>query len=134
MIIEQTVEIPANHRLIPDLPLPENIPPGPARVVATIVPEHGQYATLSEEDARRQREEAVKKDPRVQEILRAGAAQAEARASGLSGGSLKPWYGILANSKAWGKELDTVAEIRKLRDEWADPWENSRKEDEGRNG
>jgi hypothetical protein len=121
MIIEQTVEIPVNHRLILDLPLPENIPPGPARVVATIVPEHGHYAAPSEEDARRRLEEAVKNDPRVQEILRAGAARAEARASGLSGGSLKPWYGILADSNAWGKELDTVAEIRKLRDEWGNP-------------
>jgi hypothetical protein len=131
MVIEQTVEIPANHRLILDLPLPENIPPGPARVVATIVPEQGQHTAPGEEDAR---EEAVKKDPQVQEILRAGAARSEARASGLSEGSLKPWYGILADSKAWGKELDTVAEIRKLRDEWTDPWENSRKTDGSRNG
>jgi hypothetical protein len=123
MVIEQTVEIPADRRLILDLPLPENIPPGPARVVAAIVPEHGQHTAPGEEEARRRREEAVKNDPRVQEILRAGAARAEARASGLSGGSLKPWYGILADSKAWGRELDTAAEIRRLRDEWADPWE-----------
>jgi hypothetical protein len=124
MTIEQTVEIPADRRLILDLPLPETIPAGPARVVTTIVSEGARYKTPSGEETRRQ-DEAVKNDPLVQKILKAGAAQAEARKSGLSQGSLKQWYGILADSKAWGKELDAVTEIRRIRDEWGDPWEEA---------
>jgi hypothetical protein len=51
MIIEQTVEIPANHRLILELPLPENIPAGLARVVTTIVPDDIQYEAPTEGEA-----------------------------------------------------------------------------------
>jgi len=38
MVIEQTVEIPANHRLVLDLNLPENLPKGEAKVKLSIKP------------------------------------------------------------------------------------------------
>jgi hypothetical protein len=129
MIIEQTVEIPADHRLILDLPC--SVPAGvKTRVVTTIVSEGVQYKPLTEKEARQRREDAVKNDPQVQKILKAGAAQAEARKSGSSRSSLKQWYGVLADSRAWGKELDAVAEIRRIRNEWGDLWEEAK----GKNG
>jgi hypothetical protein len=36
--IKKTFEIPADHRLLLDLPLPEDIPAGPAEIHVTITP------------------------------------------------------------------------------------------------
>jgi hypothetical protein len=137
MTIEQTIEIPADGRLHLDLPLPENHPSGRVKVEVRLIQEEDvsstQYAEVdgvrykvpTEEEARRWRENAIKNDPQVREVLKAGAAQAEARKKDPSLGSLKKWHGVLENSKAWGKEVDVVAEIRKMRDEWDDPWEET---------
>jgi hypothetical protein len=146
MTIEQTVEIPVNLRvntLHLDLPLPEDHPSGKVKVEVRLIQEEdlgldAQYAEIdgvrykvpTEEEARRWREEAIKNDPQVQEILRDGAAQAEARRKDPSLRSLKKWHGVLENSKAWGKDVDVVAEIHKMRDEWGNPWEEA----DGSNG
>jgi hypothetical protein len=37
--------------------------------------------------------------------------------------ALKTAHGVLKNSKAWGKGVDVVGEIRKMRDGWVNPWE-----------
>jgi hypothetical protein len=148
MTIEQTVEIPASHRLYLDLP--SDVPIGKAKV--TIVPfaePPAQYAEVipgypyrvpTEEEARQRRKraetDALPVCKTVEEALKAGAAQAEARKADPSLGSLKHWHGILENSKAWGKDVDAVAEIRKMRDEWGDPWEEALNppETKGKNG
>jgi hypothetical protein len=144
MTIEQTVEIPAKpptNILHLDLPLPENHPSGRVRVEVRLVQEdflpsapsarsaeidEARYKLPGEEEARRRRDQAIKNDPLVQEILKAGAAQAEARKANPALGSLNRWHGILADSKAWGKDVDVIAKIREMRDEWDDPWEEAK--------
>jgi hypothetical protein len=39
MVIEQTVDIPADHRLVLDVPLPFSLPQGKARVALIVIPE-----------------------------------------------------------------------------------------------
>jgi hypothetical protein len=138
MTIEQTVEIPASHRLYLDLP--GDVPIGKAKVTivpfaepaapqyAEVIPGH-PYRVPTEEEARQWREPLVKNDSRLQEILKSAAEQAEARKKDPSLRSLKKWHGVLENSKVWGKDVDVVAEIRKMRDEWGDPWEEAERKD-----
>ncbi|MDR2746872.1 MAG: hypothetical protein LBB77_05430 [Treponema sp.] len=133
MVIEQTVEIPAEPSagcLHLDLPLPEDHPSGRAKVEVRITGEtedvSGHYAEFdggrcrvpTEEEARIWREPCVKNDTRLQEILKAASEKAEARQKDPSLGSLKKWHGVLENSKAWGRDVDVVAKIRAMRDEW----------------
>jgi hypothetical protein len=143
MTIEQTVEIPVKpplNMLHLDLPLPEDHPSGKVKVEVRLIQEEMvvseppvqyteidrvRYKVPTEEEAHRWREEAIKNDPQVQEILKDGAAQAETRKADPSLRSLKKWHGVLENSKAWGKDVDVVMEIRKMRDEWGDPWEEA---------
>jgi hypothetical protein len=134
MTIEQTVEIPEKplvKMLHLDLPLPEDHPSGRVKVEVRLTP--AQYAEIdgvrykvpTEEEARRWREDAIKNDTRLQEILKIAAEHAEARRKDPSlDGSLKESYGVLENSKAWGKGIDVVAKIRQMRDEWDKPLES----------
>ncbi|MDR2516299.1 MAG: hypothetical protein LBC88_02825 [Spirochaetaceae bacterium] len=39
MVIEQTVDIPADHRLVLDVPLPLSLPQGKVRIALTVTPE-----------------------------------------------------------------------------------------------
>ena len=58
----------------------------------------------------------------IEEALAEADRRAKAEAIDPSLRSLKKWHGVWENSKAWGKDVDVVAEIRKMRDEWGDPW------------
>jgi hypothetical protein len=58
----------------------------------------------------------------LEEALADAARRREARKADPALRSLKKWHGVLENSEAWGKDVDVVAEIRKMRDEWGDPW------------
>jgi hypothetical protein len=59
----------------------------------------------------------------MEEAIAASERRREATKTDPSVYSLKPWYGILEHSKAWGKHVDAAAEIRKMRDEWPDYWD-----------
>jgi hypothetical protein len=61
----------------------------------------------------------------LEEALADGNRRAAAAEADPSLRSLKKWHGIWENSKAWGKDIDAVTEIRKMRDEWGDLWESS---------
>jgi hypothetical protein len=90
-----------------------------------------QSRVPNEEEIIRLREAAIKNDTRLQEILRESAEMAKARETpeGMAEfrTAMKQAHGVLKNSKAWGKDVDVVAEIRKMRDEWGDPWEEAKK-------
>ncbi|GHV85409.1 hypothetical protein AGMMS50230_10170 [Spirochaetia bacterium] len=60
----------------------------------------------------------------LEEALAEADRRSEARKANPSLYSLKDSHGILEHSKAWGKDVDVVAEIRKMRDEWDSPEEN----------
>ena len=86
------------------------------------------FCVPTEEEARSWREPLIKNDTRLREILEAAAEKAKARKKDPFLGSLQRWHGVLKNSKAWGKDVDVVAKIRAMRDEWDDPWEKSPEE------
>jgi hypothetical protein len=140
MVIEQTVEIPAEPSpgcLHLDLPLPADHPSGRVRIEVRIIgeaeeasgrnakPDDLRCRVPTEEEASRWRESLIQNDARLQEILKTASEKAEARKNDPSLGSLKKWHGVLENSKAWGKDVDVVAKIRSMRDEWDDLWDKS---------
>jgi hypothetical protein len=87
-----------------------------------------RYKVPTAEAMKARLEEMAKDAPHVctslEEALQESAKRAAAESVDPSLGSLKHWHGALENSKAWGKNVDVVAEIRKMRDEWGDPWED----------
>jgi hypothetical protein len=131
-----------------DLPLPEGHPFGKVKVEVHLIQEekpasglHVQYAEVNgyrykipnEEEILRLRDEAIKNDPQVQKILEESAELAKARETPEGRAefhsALKKAHGALENSKAWGKDVDVITEIRKMRNEWDSPWEAA-----GKNG
>jgi hypothetical protein len=124
MTIEQTVEIPDEppmRFLHLDLPLPAKHPSGRVRVEVQITPVE-TVAIPDLEDIQKMRERLHKLMPRtystLEEALIAGAAQSDPAHMTEFRHVLKETHGALENSKAWGKDVDVVAEIRKMRDEW----------------
>jgi hypothetical protein len=111
MTIQQTIEIPADRRVYFDLP--RTIPAGAAKFKLIITPKRAAHPepiapvhichTLDEV-----RSDAARKSaPEAREEFRR---------------VMQETHGALEHSKAWGQDVDVVAEIRRMRDEWGDPW------------
>jgi hypothetical protein len=123
--VQQVIDIPASHRIILDVP--EEIPAGP--VIITFAPaeqkpvhakaEISPSYTPLEPHVGPPRRQSCRN---MEEAIAASERRREAAKTDPSVYSLKPWHGILKNSRAWGKHVDVVAEIRKMRDEWPDYW------------
>jgi hypothetical protein len=130
MTIEQTVEIPAEppmRFLHLDLPLPQKHPSGRVKVEVQITPvETASVPGL--EEIQEVRERLNKLIPRtystLDEALKAGAAHSDPAHMAEFRQVLKETHGALENSKAWGKVVEGVAEIRKMRDEWDETGNN----------
>jgi hypothetical protein len=114
MTLQQTITIPADRRVHLDWTLPEVASVGTATVILdfptvpdkrraeTHVPVHICH-TLDEA-----RSDAARKSaPEAREEFRR---------------VMRETHGALEHSKAWGRGIDVVAEIRKIRNEWGDPW------------
>ena len=92
MTIEQTVEVPLDHKLFIEVPL--EIPAGP--VILTFTPAHSSISG---------------RDPRtVEEVMRIAAE----RAAGSGRKPISRYFGILSRN-TYG---DGVVYQRKIRDEW----------------
>jgi hypothetical protein len=111
MTLQQTVTIPADRRLV--LKVPREVPIGAVEITfsfkdaadlqpETFAPIHVCH-TLDEA-----RTDAARKSTPV--------AREEFRRI------MRETHGALEHSKTWGQKVDVVAEIRKMRDEWGDPW------------
>jgi hypothetical protein len=130
MTIEQTIDIPANPPadwLHLDLPLPKKYPSGRVKVEVQITPV--ETASVPElEEIKTLRERLNRLMPRtystLDEALKAGAAQSDPAHMAEFRQVLKDTHGVLENSKAWGKDVDVVAEIRKMRNEWDETGNN----------
>jgi hypothetical protein len=114
MTIEQTVEIPADHRLV--LELPPEIPTGKANAALTLVFEQGTgFDTLDDAEARRQIEELKRGElPRPRTIEEA-IKQAEEQAAKPGRTPLSSYFGIM---KDYPLPQSGVEYQRSMRDEW----------------
>jgi hypothetical protein len=137
MTLQQTIEIPRTTRHLA-VDFPQDIPAGtvemvlffPAPAVSPVkakplVDEEINLRPTSEEIRRISEEiDSLNLQPAlsIEEALVEADRRAKAEAADPCLRSLKKWHGVWENSKAWGKDVDVVAEIRKMRDEWGDPW------------
>ena len=110
MTIEQTVEIPANHRLV--INVPREVPAG--RVILTFTPQGGGAARDSEYW---HKAPLFELDAEIERRLGRPAADDE---------ELKLFRGILQAQGAWKNNPweNCIADIRAMREEWdhRDPW------------
>jgi hypothetical protein len=126
MTIEQTVEIPADHRLTLDVP--REIPPGTTILTFTpapaVPPEDGppaedEFDRICDFAKTLPRPEGVY---RCEEILDAAATTADAGAAREYRLMAAKIRCRLSRPELWPESVRTV---RAMRDEWDDPWKQS---------
>jgi hypothetical protein len=127
MIIEQTVEIPADRRIHLDFTLPESVSvSGPQRIIIEF-PDAESGISAEETDAilfaEKRIKELNKKYPihvchtiEEAESVMTGQNTPEAREQFRQ--MLIRTHGALKDSKAWGQGIDVEATIKAIRDEW----------------
>jgi hypothetical protein len=148
MTIEQTIDIPANREVTIRLVAPESVPCGRRNVIVefpdpkvrkptdprSAIPGENDKDGLNLHPTAEQIAAAMAGDEQgpelvsyetLEEALAASDRRLAAEKADPSLHSLKHWYGILKDSKAWGQDVNVEAEIRKMRDEWPDYWGNS---------
>ena len=126
MTIEQTVEIPADHRLVLDVP--REIPagttiltftPAPAGPPEDGPPAEDEFDRICDFARTLPRPEGIY---RCEEILDAAAATADARTAREYRLMAAKIRCRLSRPELWPESVRTV---RAMRDEWDDPWEQS---------
>jgi hypothetical protein len=119
MTIQQTVDIPASHRLTIDVP--REIPAGRAVLAFTPVSAGDEAQAILAEEARIRELNAkypVHVCTTLAEAEAAAASQNTPEGREAFSKMLKRTHGALKDSKAWGRGVDVDAKIRALRDEW----------------
>jgi uncharacterized protein (DUF849 family) len=127
MIIEQTVEIPADRRVHLDFTVPESVSaPGRQRIIVEF-PDAEDGLSAAEMALIRFEEERIrelnKKYPThvchtIEEAESAMAGQNTPEDRERFRQMLKRTHGALKDSKAWGQGIDVEVKIKTLRDEW----------------
>jgi hypothetical protein len=111
--IQRTVEIPADRRLVLDLP--PNVPDGPVNMLLVFSREEpAEKPAAPEDDALRR--VLSRKFPTIDELKAEAARKAAERQANPQGDPLLRYAGCLKDSGIF--EGDAVAVQRKMRDEW----------------
>jgi hypothetical protein len=151
---EQTITIPADRHVGIDIQLPETVSSGIGKVIiiyteqpsqkssvtadkssveAVPGPDYSSFSPEAQAELKRMDEIAARFPCRSYKTLEEAvkAAEVQKTPAGKEEFHLacKKAYGALEHSKVWGKDVDVVAEIRKMRDtEWPNLWEETNKE------
>jgi hypothetical protein len=130
--LQQTVEIPPDHRLTLDVPW--EVPSGKTILTFTPAPDRSASTNSSGLNLQPTVEEIAQARAGIgripfppccetlEEVLAAAEQRAEAEKADPSLRSLKAWHGIWEDSKVWGQHLDTNAIIREMRDGERELW------------
>jgi hypothetical protein len=127
MVIEQTVEIPADRRIHLDFTVPESVAVSGRQRIIIEFPDTESGISAEETDAILFTEERSKELNKtypvricrtIEEAESAMAGQNTPEAREQFRSMLKRTHGALKNSKAWGQGIDVEAKIRAMRDEW----------------